>query len=230
MVEFEILNNFGSSLINLGIPIILLLFLAVIGVILYASGVLTKYPYKCILRIPRSGGGHKIMTVPGRSVKGGKMEIKFGWFDKLTVAEPEQAIIQEGDVIEGVMNSKEEVTWIKDIEINEAEMKFKAVVPENAQLTFAVVYDSAFQRTHKAKAWMQFAPYIALIVAAVILFGGMYVFGNMTKDGMMSYASAVDQNTHTMENATIVVYRTTAETGTSGFPNQPTTNPNAPPG
>jgi len=229
MVEFEILNNFGSSLINVGMPVILLLFLAVIGVMLYASGVLTKYPYKCILRIPRSGGGYKVITVPGRSVKGGKMEIKFGIFDKLTVAEPEQAIIQEGDVIEGVMNSKEEVTWIKDIEINEAEMKFKAAVPENAQLTFAVSYDSAFRRTHKQKAWMQFAPYVALIVAAVIIFGGMYVQGNMLKDGISSYAAAVDRNTHNLENATIVVYKTSGDTGISGFPNQPT-NPNAPPG
>jgi hypothetical protein len=228
MATFDMLNNVGSTIINIGLPLILLLFLAVIGIAVYKSGILTRYPYTCLLRSPRSGGYYKISSVKGRSVKGGKMELKFGMWDKVTVSEPKEEYVQEGNFLEGIMNSKEEVTWIKTVEVNEAELKLKAAVPENAQLAYAVAFGSAYERTHKQKAWMQFAPYVALIIAAVILFGGMYVQGNMNKDGMNAYAAAIDRHSNLLENSSIVIYKQGTTTGgTSGFPNTPS---NLPPG
>lgn len=229
MATFEIMEKFGSSIVNLGVPLIMVLFLGVIGVIAYSSGILTRYPYKCILRLPRAGGAYKIVTVPGRSLPKGKgFEMKFGWWDKLVVSEPREEYTQQGDYLEGIMHSKEEVTWVKGVEIDATDIKFRAAVPENAQLTFAVAYDSAFQRTHKMKAWMQFAPHISLIIAAVILFGGMYVLGNMMKEASAANADAINR---VLQNATVVVYKTASTTGDySGFPNQPTANPNLPPG
>lgn len=233
MASMQIMDTFsgvGSSIINMGLPIILILFLAVIGVILYSSGILTRYPYKCILRLPRAGGQYQLVVAKGRSVAKGKekgFEMRMGLFDKVLVSEPKEEYIQNGEVLEGIMASKEEVTWIKHVEVNDAELKLTAAVPENAQLTFAVAHDAAYQRTHQLKMWMQMAPFAALIIAAVILFGGLYVMGNMQKDGMNAYAAAIDRHSNLLENSTIVIYKQGTDSDL-GFPNQPTSN--RPPG
>lgn len=231
-VEYtQIIGNSVSSVMNIGAPILAVLFIGVMAFIALQSGMLTRYPQTAVLRIPRYGGAHKVIVKPARSVKGGKTEIKFGWFDKLQVSECPQKLIQEGDILEGIMNSNEEVNWISDVQINEAELNFKASVPENAQLAFAVAHDSAYVRTHKQKAWLQYLPTIALIITAFTFLGGCYILANMFKDMGAQFAGNYNDFAGKLENATIIIHTAGTGTGTvTGFPNQPTTNPNLPPG
>lgn len=233
-------------MVNLGVPVFMVICFVTLIAVLFASGMLTRYPYTCILRIPRQGGGYKPIILPGRSVKNGKIEMRFGLFDKLQVAEPSEDCTEEGrvedsvklpgklkfvksmnsaDVLEGVMNSKEEVTWFKSVDIDETEIKFKALVPENAQLAYAVAFESDWNRTHKMKSLEKYLPAAAIIICAFMVLGMGWIVMNGFKDLGAQFHGDYADFASKLANSTVVVHTTTAATvptTPSGFPNAPT--------
>jgi hypothetical protein len=207
--------------------------MAIIGMGLYFTGVLTTRKYKVTVLAPRANGAYKVVQAKGRFLKNGKFELFYGYNDIVKVNAPKQDFIFEGDALFGIAYTRDEINWIEDMTFDEATKNLieKASVPEAAQQTYAMNYDEVYQRTHKANFWMQQLPYIAFLVAAIIIGVGIYVGNNAVAasnhEVSASNAALLEK---LLSNSTTVIYKTAATgTTTNGFPNQPT-NPNAPPG
>jgi hypothetical protein len=234
-LDLSSLANMGPQLGGAIFIIALVVLIAAVAMGLYFTGILTTRKYKITVLSPRANGAYKIVQAKGRFLKNGKFELFYGYNDIVKVNSPKQDFIFEGDALFGIAYSRDEINWIEDMTFDEATKTLieKASVPEAAQLAYAMNYDEVYQRTHKANFWIQQLPYIAFLVAAIIVGLGVYI-GNSAVSAS-NHEVAVSNSAlleKLLSNSTTVIYKTvptSTTTTTGGFPNQPT-NPNAPPG
>lgn len=86
--------------------------LIVVGAVVFGTGMLEKWSHKCIIRIPRLNG-FKTIVAKGRHLKNGKFMVMYDWRTKVEVAAPKDEDTGEGNVVEGVSYTKNDIFWCK---------------------------------------------------------------------------------------------------------------------
>lgn len=228
----DALGGLGAALPSMGTimgfvtPLLVLLFLGIIAYILYATGILFPRPLTAIIRVPRLGGGIETYIAKARKLKDGKLELAYSTFNIVKVNAPRDDQIQYGKFIEGSSKSKNEVDWFNDVHIDSSNLTLTAAISESAELMYATNFAMMWDRTHKPNKLLELAGPAAFIIAALIIFAGIYLFGQMFNAGAQAQAASINGFTHTLDNATIYVYKN-APANPAIPPNQAS---NAPPG
>lgn len=203
------------------IPAILTLILfAIFLYILYAMGLLIPRPYMCIIKIPRLGGGFKTVIAKARRVAGGKFEVAYSLMMRKKVNAPLDKFVGEGNIVGGISASENEIEWFETETIDGKSINYKTQISEEKELAFATVYDHGYEMTHRKNPMMELLIPAAFVLAVIIVFIGLYLYGQSQERAAEIYAGAISQNTAALHNATIYVSNTQA--GGSGFPNTPT--------
>ena len=216
--------------------LILVIFLAVAVAIVYYTGLLVPRKYTCKIFIPRAEGRFKLVEAKGRFIKDAKFEVSYSWDKKVIVDAPLEKYVHEGDVLWGQSTTEKEIIWIPDIEISADSVQFNAAIPEAAQITWATVFASQFERTHQQSPLLQILIPAAFIIGALIIFFGAYIGNKELSDSNHALAASNSAFAEKLlANSTVHIYQnypadTTYSANTSsGLPQTPP-NPNAPKG
>lgn len=224
--DFSGASGAFNSFLGVGLPLIIILVFAGLGYFAFTSNIFTQRPYTVVERIPRSGGAFRSIIAKGRFLKkkspdeAGRFEINYGLLENRVVNAPDEADVAPGELLECISKTKEEVMWIKSVSIAGENITLGGSVPEDAQLAYAVAYDSSYQRTHQMSAWMNYLPHIVFALCALGLIIAS-VWGTLeTSKSEMAIATNLGATLDRFNNVTCVkeIVKTTPSTSLPGLP------------
>ena len=212
-------NYLLTQVINLTWQLGILLGFLIGFLVLWRSGYLVKRPYRLVIKVPRANGTFKTLLAKGRYLKNGKFEIQYAWNNSIQVNPPDEGVVKEGNVIEGLSKTRSEIVWLEDETIDEKNIGRTAVIPEAAQLAYASAFETDWERTHRANKWEKFAVPLSFLFGALLILAGIYMYGQMMSESNMAIAASnreVADSIHRLVNPED--FKQTETTTTTGPP------------
>lgn len=189
MVDAFTVPNIGTPLDILSalLPFffVLLFILGIAGTAFIAwwSGMLEPTPYKVMIGVARANGAREIKHAKGRFLKKeggspGQFEIRFGAMEKVRVQAPDENYIQYGNLI---CFRRDKLDDYVPCNMNWESGAGATFAPDPAmspaaKLAFSTTVKEVALRFTRPNWLKDFAPHIAIIIAAIIL-GVSFLFG-----------------------------------------------------
>lgn len=193
------------------IALIAAVILAVMGA--FMLGFLESRPYKCLIFSPRQNGAMRHETRKGRKMKNGKFEIFYAWNDKSTIECPKEEFFDEANGISFLHPTRDTFIPIQRIELGAETLKLitDPTMDNAMKVIFTKEARETVERLSKPDPFVQYMPWLSVILACIIL-GGSLLWGlQSVAGGMTAQTNAIVKNTEYMNeiyaNSTVHVVR-----------------------
>lgn len=148
---------------------IVLLVVLILGALVF-FGVFKKRPYKIFVWEPRAND-YEVTIGSGCFEKGGKFETAFSPFDKLISAAPSGRAIRPGNQIHGFSKQRNDITWFEGdaLKVNDTEIAAEPSLDPGMKVTVLNSMKDEFNRWQTQNNWIQALPWIAIVLACLII-------------------------------------------------------------
>lgn len=188
-------------------PIFVLMILGGLGVLVlfaYKTGILSRKPYKVIIRSPRSGGW-KIHMAKGRFIKNGKFEVFYSLNDKVTTQAPDDKCILEGNILEGYSRSRDDIVWVDEMIFDDTKLTAEPAMNPAMKVSYATALKEEMERYTKPDPWAQYFPYASFLIGAFILGMFFYLAFNNLGANIASVANSMNTFNSNLANLDVQV-------------------------
>ncbi len=192
-----------------------------LGVYLVATqtGILTRRDIKCVVFAKRANGGVELKFPKGRFLKNGLFEIAYDNKNVDKIEAPSEEFIYPGNMI--IFSRTERDThWPSTIRIDESKVTVEPAVLPAGKMALANEIETDIERFKEQDKMEKYMPYIALIIAGLLIGAGFYFgFADVAK-AQHENAQAISGFTEKLTNMTIV-NRVVADPSVTTISNRP---------
>lgn len=179
--------------------------------VLFKSGFFDKKPVNVLVIVKRAGESVALHAVKGRFIKAkggdGNFEIQHGFMKKITVGAPKEEYIYPGDWVVFERRASEDYRPVK-IKFNEAgNIQLDPALQPAMKLAHASQVEKTVLRFQTQNVLIQYAPAVAIIVAALIVGGALLSAAGAVNEPGMATANAFQQVADKLANATVILDR-----------------------
>ena len=185
-------------------------FLLVAGVVIWfakTKGYLERRPYEVTVFVPRADSTLKPTKARGRFIKEGKFEIAYSMNDVDVVPELKEKYIFDGKKVYFMSHTRGSYFPVTHFEAQDEVLKVEPTLDPSLKVTYIQGIKEEVARFTKPNPWMQYAPFISVVVACLILSIGVYVGNNMIVDSNTQLIGEINKVTQQLAESDIVLHK-----------------------